>query len=36
MKHFPDFFKNKKNKVSNAPEGMDSLGKFFDDIVTKS
>ena len=23
MKHFPDFFKNEKNKVPNAPEGME-------------
>lgn len=28
MKHFPDFFKNKKNKVPNAPEWMDSPENF--------
>jgi len=23
MKHFPDFFKNEKNKVPDSPEGME-------------
>jgi quercetin dioxygenase-like cupin family protein len=25
MKHFPDFFKNPKNKVPDAPEGMEGF-----------